>query len=56
MKTIDKKFPGADVEEVREITNSEGTSYQLKAELANKKFKVTINSAGNFTAIAKLAE
>ncbi|HEY6062188.1 MAG TPA: hypothetical protein VIV35_01190 [Chitinophagaceae bacterium] len=56
MKAIDKKFPGADLQEVREITNSDGTSYLLRADLNNKKFKVRISSAGNITDIEKLAK
>ncbi|MEK7224976.1 MAG: hypothetical protein AAB221_04750 [Bacteroidota bacterium] len=56
MKAVDKKFPGADVQEVREITNSDGTSYMLKAELNNKKYKVKVSSAGNITDIEKLAK
>ncbi len=39
MKAVDKKFPMAEVQEVREITNSDGTSYMLKAELNNKSTK-----------------
>lgn len=56
MKAVDKKFPDADMQEVREITNIEGTSYWLKTELNNKKYKVRITSAGNITDIEKLAK
>lgn len=53
-KTVDKKFPGADMEEVREITNSDGTSYLLRVNVNNKKLKVKITSDGNITEIEKL--
>ena len=53
-KAIDKRFPGADMQEVREITNSDGTSYLVRAEVNNKKYKVKITSDGNLTGIEKL--
>lgn len=53
-KTFDKKFPGADLLEIREITNSEGTSYLLRVETDNKQFKVKINSDGNIEETEKL--
>jgi len=54
MKAVDQKFPGADIQEVREITNNDGTSYLLRADLKNKKYKVRIASDGNITDIEKL--
>jgi hypothetical protein len=53
-KSVDKKFTGADLLEISEITNSEGTSYLLRVELNNKKLKVKITSDGNITEIEKL--
>ena len=53
-KTIDKKFPGAEVLEIREITNGDGTSYLLRADMNNKKYKIKISSDGNITEIEKL--
>ena len=53
-KTFDKKFPGADIEEIREITNSDGTSYLIRVDVNNKKLKVKITSDGNITEIEKL--
>ena len=54
LKAIDKRYPAADVQEVREITNSDGTSYLLTADVNNKKFKVKVTSSGNITDIEKL--
>ena len=53
-KSVDKKFPGADLLEISEITNSEGTSYLLRVEVKNKQLKVKINSDGNITETEKL--
>lgn len=53
-KTIDKKFPGAEMLEIREITNSDGTSYLLRADMNNKQYKVKISSDGNIADIEKL--
>jgi len=53
-KTIDQKFPGAEMQEIREITNSDGTSYLIRVDVNNKKLKVKITSDGNITEIEKL--
>lgn len=53
-KAIDKKFPGAEMLDVREITNNDGTSYLLRADWNNKKYKVKITSDGNITDVEKL--
>src|SRR5258705_8452905 len=53
-KAIDKKFPGAEMLDVREITNSDGTSYLLRTDWNNKKYKVKITSDGNISEIEKL--
>ena len=53
-KTVDKKYPGAELLEIREITNSEGTSYLLRMDVNNKRLKVKISSDGNIADIEKL--
>ena len=53
-KTFDNKFPGADLLEISEITNSEGTSYLLRMETNTKQLKVKINSDGNVEETEKL--
>ena len=53
MKAIDKKYPSADKQEVREIINSDGTSYTLRVELKNKKYKIRVTSSGNITEVEK---
>lgn len=54
MKAIDKKFPSADKQEIREIINDEGTSYTLRVELKNKKFKIRVSSYGSITVLEKV--
>jgi hypothetical protein len=49
MSAIDKKYPGADILEVYEITNDEGTSYLLLLEATQKKYKVKVDANGNIT-------
>ena len=56
MKAVDKKFPEADMQDVREITNNEGTFYTVTAELNLKKYKIKIGSAGDITEIEKLSK
>ncbi len=54
MQAVDKKYPDADKQEIREITNGDGTSYQLRVELKNKKYKIRVTSSGNITEIEKV--
>jgi hypothetical protein len=56
MTAIDKRFAGADILSVREITNSEGTSYRLTLETKNKKYNVKLGSSGNIDEVEKLAK
>jgi hypothetical protein len=56
MTAVDKKYAGAEYYEVREVTNAEGTSYRLKLELNNKKYKVKVDAAGNIDGVEKLAK
>ena len=49
MTAIDKKYPGADITEVYEITNDEGTSYLISLEATQKKYKVKVDANGNIT-------
>jgi hypothetical protein len=53
-KAVDQKFPGADMQEIREITNSDGTSYLVRVNANNKKLQVKITADGNITEIEKL--
>lgn len=46
-KTVDKRFPNADILEVTEISRTEGTSYRIRLETATKKYKVSLDANGN---------
>jgi hypothetical protein len=49
MKSVDKKYSQAEIVDVREISNDEGTHYKLTVELRNKKYKLSVNTAGDIT-------
>ena len=48
MKAVDNRFEGAGILDVREIANSEGTSYKLIIEKKNKKYNLSLSSNGDF--------
>ena len=48
MKAVDKRFEGADILDVRELANTEGTSYKLVIETKYKKYNLTMSSNGDF--------
>ena len=54
MKGIDQKFPEAEISTVREITNSEGTSYRIFLEAKNIKYSIKVDSAGYIEQVEKL--
>ena len=54
MTSLDKKFAGADVIDVNEITNSEGTNYRLTLEVSGKKYRVKCDTAGNVVETERL--
>jgi hypothetical protein len=47
MTSIDKRFPDATVIDVREIINSEGTTYRITLESKGKKLRVKSDGSGN---------
>lgn len=55
MTAVDKRFTDATIIEVREITNSEGTSYRVTLEKNTKKYKLKIDSFGQINQVDKLA-
>lgn len=46
-KTVDKRYPNADILEVTEISRTEGTSYLIWLETATKKYKLSLDANGN---------
>jgi hypothetical protein len=53
MQTVDNKFTGASVIEVKEITNSDGTCYKVVLEQKNRKCFLRVNSLGQITELQK---
>jgi hypothetical protein len=54
MTAVDKRYTAADVMEVYEITNDEGTAYKITLESQGKKFRIKIDPNGNITQSEKL--
>ncbi len=51
MLSLDKRFAGADLSNILEITNAEGTSYWTTAEMENKRYRVKANPNGTILKI-----
>ncbi len=47
MKTVDSRFSNADIIDVREISNADGTSYKVELESASKRYTLKLSSAGD---------
>ena len=54
MTAVDKRYPAADVIEVYEITNDEGTAYRITLDSEEKRFRIRIDANGNITQSEKL--
>jgi len=53
MTAIDKRFPEADIIDVSEITNEDGTTYRLTIEEQSKKKIVRVDASGTVSSIQK---
>lgn len=56
MTAVDKRFPQAEIMDVREITNSEGTNYRITVESKKRKFRVKVSANGGINDIEKLTK
>lgn len=54
MTAVDRRYNDAVVLDVREITNAEGTSYRIRLESKDKKYRILISSSGNINEVQKL--
>lgn len=54
MTSVDKKFVNADIWDVTEINNANGTTYRITLEQKNRKYRVRVDANGNFKDIEKL--
>jgi hypothetical protein len=48
-RAVDKKFQHADIIEVYEITNEEGTTYRIRLEQDSKIYRLRVDGNGNIT-------
>jgi hypothetical protein len=56
MTAVDRRFPEAEISNVKEITNSDGTSYRIRLDAKNKKYTIKVGSAGNISEVEKLTK
>jgi len=56
MTAVDRRFPEADISNVKEINNSDGTSYRILLESKSKKYNIKVGSAGNISEVEKIAK
>ena len=54
MTSFDKKYSGAEVWDIFEINNSQGTTYRITLEYKHKKYRVRMDASGNIKDIEKL--
>ena len=54
MTSIDQRFPDAAVIDVREINNTEGTTYRLTIETKGKKLRIKTDGSGNIYETVRL--
>ena len=53
VQTVSNKFGEASIIEIKEVTNSDGTSYRIALEQKNKKYRIRVNSIGEITELEK---
>ena len=54
MTAVDKKYGTADIIDIREVSNSEGTSYRLTVESNQRRHRIKVTPDGNITVIEKV--
>ena len=54
MTSLEKKFEKADVINIREVNNAEGTQYRIRLEAEGKKYLVLVQANGNISDISKV--
>lgn len=56
MTAVDKKFTNAEIIDVREVSNSEGTSYRIRLTSKNKKVSLKVDAVGNIDDVERSAK
>ncbi len=54
MSSVDKRFSNANIADVNEVNNANGTTYHIKLEVKGKQYLVKVDANGNFKDIDKL--
>lgn len=54
MRGIETKFPTADISDIREITNSNGTTYKMVASTSKKKFGLNASPNGEVVTTGRI--
>jgi len=54
VKSLDKRFEGAEFLGIYEISNIEGTSYGMTLETQNKRYHVKVNTDGYLLSVVKI--
>ncbi|HEV7780777.1 MAG TPA: hypothetical protein VGO58_05905 [Chitinophagaceae bacterium] len=56
MTAVDKRFADAEIIDVREINNAEGTHYRIRLTAKSKKYSVKVDPSGSIGDIEKLVK
>ena len=56
MTAVDKKYSDAEIIDVREVSNVEGTTYRIRLNSNKKKFSIKVDAAGNISDIQKIVK
>jgi hypothetical protein len=54
IRSVERNFKNADILEIREITNKEGTIYTIVLENKNKEYKIRLNNLGEILETEKI--
>ncbi len=56
MTAIDKKYANAEIIDVREVSNADGTNYRVRFVVKGKKLSIRVSPTGNIDDVQKLAK
>lgn len=56
MTAVDRRFADAEITNVREVTNNDGTNYRIFLETKNKKYRIKVSSGGSIDEVEKLTK
>ena len=56
MTAIDKKFANAEIFDVNELSNAEGTSYRIRLTAKNRKYSIKVSAHGSISEVQKITK